>query len=127
MPDKATQERAHAATLYVTSALAHGAKHELNTIDKILENYPELCAAKRDYAEFPDQDGFRVLRKYFKDNPAACEEILTEFVTLSVEDLVARMLAVQNSTPTTGTIVQSATVNNTGSTIVQIAGGRTRF
>lgn len=133
MQNETTQElakKANAAALYVVNTLEHGSDHELNTLDKVFDKYPALLAAKQDYVEFPDLDGFRVLRKYFKDNPAACDDVLESFVTLSVQDLVARMTSFKTtmvSVTPASTVVQSATVNTSGNTVVQVVGHGVRL
>lgn len=124
-------ENANAAALYVVNTLEHGSDHELNTLEKVLDKYPALLAAKQNYVEFPDLDGFRVLRKYFQYTPAACDDVLESFVTLSVQDLVARMTSFQKTTMVSvtpaSTVVQSATVNTSGNTVVQVVGHGVRL
>lgn len=134
MQNETTQElakKANAAALYVVNTLEHGSDHELNTLDKVFDKYPALLAAKQNYVEFPDLDGFCVLRKYFKDNPAACDDVLESFVTLSVQDLVDRLTSFQKTTMVSvtpaNTVVQSATVNTSGSTVVQVVGHGVRL
>lgn len=113
-------EMANAAALYVVTALTYGSKHELNCIDKIFSEHPALATAKQDFAEFPDPDGFIVLRKRFKDNQEAREAILDEFVTLSVRDLMGRMLAFQKNT-------LGRTVTANANTVVQVVGNNIRI
>lgn len=106
--------------MYVAMAFIHGTHNEQSSINKIFEGYPDLQEAKLNFLAEPCRDGFLVLRKYLRDNPAACEKILDSQVTLTVQDLIDRIISLPWKPDVTS-------VTGNGNTVVQVSGSNIKI